>query len=76
MGEERLQMTTNLTTAKRAMTAGPAVVWQPSALYRGAAERRVKCLSSLPSGLGGGLIQAHGFRPEGLARQDRRRNQS
>jgi hypothetical protein len=69
-------MKTNSTTAKRAMTAGPAVVWQPSALYRGAAERRVKCLSSLTSGLGGGLIKGHAFRPEGLARQDRRRNQS
>jgi hypothetical protein len=69
-------MTTNSTIAKRAMTAGPAVVWQPSALYRGAAERRVKGLSSLTNGLCGGLIQGHAFRPEGLARQDRRQNQS
>jgi len=55
---------------------GPAVVRQPSAPYGGAAGRRVSCLSSLTNGLGGGLIQWHAFRPEGVTRQDRRQNQS
>ena len=69
-------MKTNLTTAKRARMTGPAVVRQPSAPYGGAAGRRVSCLSSLTNGLGGGLIQWHAFRPEGVTRQDRRQNQS
>jgi len=68
-------MMTNLSIAKRAMTTAGPVVWQPSARYQGAAVRRALCLSSSPSGLGGGLLQGHAFRLEGVARQDRRRNQ-
>src|SRR5205085_8671566 len=75
--EERLQMMTNLNTAKaeRALPTPSAVVWQPSALYQGAAGRAGR-MSSSTSILGGGLIQRHAFRPEGVALKDRRRNQS
>ena len=73
--EERLQMMTNLSTAKRALTSRSAVVWQPSARYQGAAGR-AGCMSSSTSVLGGGLIQRHAFRLEGVALEDRRRNQS
>jgi len=68
-------MLTNMTTAKRAMTTPSAVVWQPSALYRGAAEG-AGCLSSSNAIKGGGLIQGHAFRTEGSAIKDRRQNQS
>jgi hypothetical protein len=60
-------------TAKRALTT-TSVVWQPSALYRGAAEG-AGCPSSSNAKQGGGLMQGHAFRPEGVAPQDRRRNQ-
>ena len=67
-------MLTNMNTAKRALTT-PSVVWQPSARYQGAAAG-AGCLSSSNAIKGGGLIQAHAFRPEGVALNDRRRNQS
>jgi len=68
-------MLTNRNTAKRAMTTPSAVVWQPSALYQGA-DGGAGCMSSSTSILGGGLIQRHAFRPEGVALEDRRQNQS
>ena len=57
------------------MTTPSAVVWQPSALYQGAAAG-AGCLSLSHATIGGGLIQGRAFRPEGVALQDRRRNQS
>ncbi|MDQ3917299.1 MAG: hypothetical protein M3348_02245 [Acidobacteriota bacterium] len=68
-------MLTNRNTAKRAMTTPSAVVWQPSALYQGAAVG-AGCLSLSHAINGGGLIQGRAFRPEGVALKDRRRNQS
>jgi hypothetical protein len=68
-------MLTNMNTAKRAMTTPSAVVWQPSALYQGAAVGAGH-LSSSHANIGGGLIQGHAFRPEGVALKDRRQNQS
>jgi hypothetical protein len=69
------QMTTYSKIAKRAGMTGRAVVWQPSALSGGSAERRVNCLS--PSSLipGGELTQEHAFRLEGVLRRDRRQIQ-
>ena len=70
-------MMTNLNAAKakRTLPTRSAVVWQPSARYQGAAEG-AGCLSSSNAIQGGGLIQGHAFRPEGVALKDRRRNQS
>ena len=63
-------MTTNLNTHKRAMTTAGAVTWQPSALYQGAAVRGV-CQGSSPfRPNGGGLLQGHALRLEGIERRN------
>ena len=63
-------MTTNLNTHKRAMTTAGVVAWQTSALYQGADVRGV-CQGSSPfRPNGGGLLQGHALRLEGIERRN------
>lgn len=72
----RLQMTTTSNIDMRARTAGHTAAWQPSALYPGAALRRVVCASPSTFNPGGDIEQKHAFRLEGVLRRDRNEIQS
>lgn len=70
-------MTTNSNITKRATMTARAVVWQPSALDQGAATKRATCPRSLPfNPIGGGFLQGHAFRLEGVLRKGRRQDQN
>ncbi|HYH85853.1 MAG TPA: hypothetical protein VEX60_10245 [Pyrinomonadaceae bacterium] len=70
-------MKTNSNINKRAMMTTGAVVWQPSALYQGAATKRATCpSSSFANPVGGEFLQGHAFRLEGVLRKGRRQDQN
>ena len=57
------------------MNAG-AFVWQPSALYPGAANERGLCTRSLPTNfIGGEFLQRRGLGNEAVLGKDRHQNQ-
>jgi len=77
LGEVELLMKTNSNITKRATMTASAVVRQPSALYQGTVTGRGACPNSLPvNPIGGGFLQGHVFRLEGVLRRDRRQDQN
>jgi hypothetical protein len=68
-------MTTNSNIAKRAGMAGTAAT-QTTALYQGAAVRRVVCPSASALNTAGRLIPGGAFGLEGLRHADRRQLQN